>query len=518
MKLRKNRVHHTGFSNADLRTTLENKEERKARLALHECSYPYYEAQLGISRVKTPAYIRPDPIELAKTFYKTTNKRARSQEPIGRAKPAQLQGKNLFVGGDNEPYLQYALEKGQKLNYQTDEPKKEVKRDKYYVTKEIEHKKATQETQLVHVTTKNTLAGKVDLKKVADIRRTIRRRYAHRSDFRKIFNQWDENSNGMLHPEDVHRMVNRLGIPINYNEARVLVASANVNRTGSLNLDEFMQLIFDESDRMNVDLASLEDSNAEEVRSEREVGLLNAHEMAVNRKAAMVQNELKYQIKERLKLLGPQFIRKDTRKKDKVNFVEFSHVMNNMELPHSISNEKTWKQVYEDYGGDDTGINYRQFLKSMEQFEVAESDRLKEPQNPTLSNLPSRGNEQDIEVEKPKTFSTRANKLVSTNFSIQDRRIVPVNQLEHIFNRARKIRQFLRDNTGSLESLKSQLNQFSQGELISHTRLKDFILNKINEAREFKVTKKELEGFLSGYIYNKDGQTPVEELVKNVFL
>ena len=38
----------------------------------------------------------------------------------------------------------------------------------------------------------------------------------------------------------------------------------------------------------------------------KEVGVLNAHEMAVNREAAMVQ----YQIKERLKLIGPQFIKK----------------------------------------------------------------------------------------------------------------------------------------------------------------------------------------------------------------
>lgn len=114
---------------------------------------------------------------------------------------------------------------------------------------------------------------------MADIRRAIRRRYANRSDFRKIFNQWDENSIGVLRADDVHRMVNRLGIPVNELEARVLVASANISKTGSLNLSEFMQLIFDDSDKMNVDLAALDELPDD---NQRNFGLISNFEMAVN--------------------------------------------------------------------------------------------------------------------------------------------------------------------------------------------------------------------------------------------
>ena len=52
-------------------------------------------------------------------------------------------------------------------------------------------------------------------------------------------------------------MIKKLGLNLNENEARVLVASADRNQSGSLSLDEFMELIFNDNDAMNVNLASL---------------------------------------------------------------------------------------------------------------------------------------------------------------------------------------------------------------------------------------------------------------------
>ena len=52
-------------------------------------------------------------------------------------------------------------------------------------------------------------------------------------------------------------MVNKLGIKINLNEAQVLVCSADHSETQSLHLDEFMELIFNDNDALNVDLSNL---------------------------------------------------------------------------------------------------------------------------------------------------------------------------------------------------------------------------------------------------------------------
>ena len=43
-------------------------------------------------------------------------------------------------------------------------------------------------------------------------------------------------------------MLNQLGIRVNLHEAKVLIASADSSRTGELNVDEFMDLLFNEND------------------------------------------------------------------------------------------------------------------------------------------------------------------------------------------------------------------------------------------------------------------------------
>jgi hypothetical protein len=52
-------------------------------------------------------------------------------------------------------------------------------------------------------------------------------------------------------------MIRKFGLAINENEAKVLVASADRGCTGDLKLDEFMELIFNDTDVFNVNLKSL---------------------------------------------------------------------------------------------------------------------------------------------------------------------------------------------------------------------------------------------------------------------
>ena len=124
--------------------------------------------------------------------------------------------------------------------------------------KAIKNKEATQETQLVKINVKETLDNKIDLKKVQEIRLALRRRYANRTDFRKIFKEWDLNAIGEITVYSAHDMINRLNIPINYNETRALIASSNTRGTETLNLEEFMHLIFSDNEALKVDLKKLE--------------------------------------------------------------------------------------------------------------------------------------------------------------------------------------------------------------------------------------------------------------------
>jgi len=52
-------------------------------------------------------------------------------------------------------------------------------------------------------------------------------------------------------------MLEKMHIKINFNEARVLIASADEHMSGKLNLSQFMYLIFNSNEALNVDLKKL---------------------------------------------------------------------------------------------------------------------------------------------------------------------------------------------------------------------------------------------------------------------
>lgn len=105
--------------------------------------------------------------------------------------------------------------------------------------------------------TLETLKDKVDLQKVREVKRAIRRRYANQKNLLKVFKRWDADNAGRISVKNVYDMVKRLGLKINFDEARVLVASADRRNSQSLCLDEFLDLIYNKDDAMNVNLANL---------------------------------------------------------------------------------------------------------------------------------------------------------------------------------------------------------------------------------------------------------------------
>jgi len=121
------------------------------------------------------------------------------------------------------------------------------------VKKEL-NRDANQETQIVKFDkTSDTAEHKIDAEKVNEIRSLLRRRYANRSNFRKIFKNWNKSDTGELSLSNAKEMINKFGIPINFNETRALFLSTSSRNTETLNLDEFMNLIFTENEALKVD-------------------------------------------------------------------------------------------------------------------------------------------------------------------------------------------------------------------------------------------------------------------------
>ena len=123
---------------------------------------------------------------------------------------------------------------------------------------------AENETQLVHLENKVTKEGHVNLIKVQELIRAMRRRYSTRNNVSHIFKDWDTSSKGYLEPEDIQSMLTKMGLNVNKKEAGLMLAVIDENGDQRVSLNEFLDLVFTHNDpisNMNVDTLAHLDEN-----------------------------------------------------------------------------------------------------------------------------------------------------------------------------------------------------------------------------------------------------------------
>ena len=282
MSLKRPRIHQCGFTNLDFRTKGDfeslklyepwqiPKEFGTMGKSFYYPSYSdakkIFSVSKSLNKLKSVVQGSPDPKAYPGClYYKKNNIKPNIIQEFRSERVAELDeseiGKDKYIGdsmmiADINKYRQKRKIKKSDLK-----DSKIGKQDfvlRMEKAKELKNKEATQETQLVKIKAKETLDNKIDLKKIQEIRLALRRRYANRTDIRKIFKEWDLNAMGEITLYSAHDMINRLSIPINYNETRALIASSNTRGTESLNLEEFMHLIFSDNEALKVDLDKIE--------------------------------------------------------------------------------------------------------------------------------------------------------------------------------------------------------------------------------------------------------------------
>lgn len=488
--LRRNRVHGTGAASTDFRSPVQKK---KLRPVLHEAKYKYHELMLGSHSSKASAAHTSGMSTMA-DFYTSTGRKINTPQHISRPKTHQLDGFRTFVGGDNEPFLSIAQVRRQSTTSYA-ESMGEADKARSYASKVLEHKKATHETQLVTTVAGLTLEGEVDFDKVADIRRTLRRRYHTRSNIRGLFNCWDLGSEGVIRPQDVNVMMNRLGIPVNMDEAKVLVASACKSKAGTLGLDEFIDLISEENDKFNVDIAMIDpklDYNA------------RVSEMSANQHSAKVQRTLRVLLQERYAHISTLLYRADNKKCGILSKDAFFEALFQLGFPPHIAHPNQLQVLYNEFGGDDAGISYKHFCEQLKTIQIrGETLNLqkKDLTNPVIAEFQHKyGPRLAQSAEGPR-------KLL-----VLDPRRQPFNKLSEIHKNGTKLKRFLMESFESEEHLAGELRKLSGGQYISQETLADFIRPHISD-----IYSSQLEHFLSTFIYNSEGRTCVARLAKYIY-
>ena len=374
MSLKLQRMHRCGYTNLDFRSkgdfeSLKLYEPWKIPKEFGTMGksfyYPSYSeakkifsVSKSLNKLKNIVQGSPDPKAYpGALYYKKNNIKPNIIQEFRVERVAELDesalGKDKYIGesmmiADINKYRKERKHKKFDLKEKFEEKKELI--HKIEKEKDLKNKEATQETQLVKINAKETLDNKIDLKKVQEIRLALRRRYANRTDIRKIFKEWDLNAVGEITLYSAHDMINRLNIPINYNETRALIASSNARGTESLNLEEFMHLIFSDNEALKVDLNKLEFKDeklfSEGVESENVKTNLQKSLVEMNKNNDILT--IKQQLHSRTSILNLAALNNNINK-DKCTKEQFIFLMQTLKFPEKYYRDILMDTLFKSY-------------------------------------------------------------------------------------------------------------------------------------------------------------------------
>lgn len=377
---------------------------------------------------------------------------------------------------------------------------------------------ADQETQLVNLGHKQTLQGKVDLRKVRDIRRAIRRRYATRKNATNLFHAWDLKQQKKIDTDDILNMVSKMGIKINKDEAYVLLKSADINGDNNLNLAEFISLIHSTNEALDVDLQDLAPMND---ALSNAVGKVGAIDRIQQKASGLYENRLDMQMRLFMQK-SSQTIARDCLNEDHEIDGEKSYLIDKkklkvilkhrLNLPEMLKNDtERIDKIIEEYiphAGSEF-VDYKTLLEDMRVFNYnIESDSSNHVDRKMISS-----NTQS-EISEPQDTPR-------TMLTILDIQKVPFNKEEDIKNRSSKINRMLKKHFKTKEAftrhLKDNVDVDKNG-TIDLNEFQTLIINTLKDQIEnSEVGRQDVEGFLSNFVYNKYGHTDINEVAPRVF-
>lgn len=277
MKLKRQRVHESGSSNLDFRSKRDNnsislyqpwKEGKKygtmgySKLKLSVDNLKNFKLlNKDIITTKEINFESPDPkVYSSAKFYQSQNIPIKKRTYFESEKIAELD--ESFIG--KETYLgdSMMISANAKIKRTKTTLIDSINRGMYYIIlainknnnfDKIKTYKNVDLDSKSEIFNANTDKNKINKDKIRNIRIALRKRYSNRTNYIKIFKDWDFSKNGIINLKDAHLMINNLGIPVDYNETRALISTSNKNNNDILDLECFMDLIFSESQAINLD-------------------------------------------------------------------------------------------------------------------------------------------------------------------------------------------------------------------------------------------------------------------------
>lgn len=382
------------------------------------------------------------------------------------------------------------------------------------------HSAAVQETQLVRLDNKQTLQGRVDLKKVRDIRRAIRRRYATRKNPNKLFHVWDQKQQKKIDTDDVANMVNKMGIKINKNEAYVLLKSADMNNDDTLNIEEFINLIHSSNEALDVDLKTLAPLNSEINKhgNNETAAISHLAKNASGQYENRMNNQMRLYLQKSSQSIGRDCLNEDEgeagSKTYQIDKSKLKKILNHrLNLPEMLKNDdQRLDKIINEYAVDEKSekVNYKSMLDDLMTFNYD-----------VETNISNQAEKKVLSPHTESEYSEPIDSYQSPQLTVLDIQKVPYNKEEEIRKRSSKINRMLQTQFKTQAALTSYIKEHIDTDKNGTVDLNEFqklIITTLKEPIENStIAKKDVECFLSNFLYNKYGHTAVEEVAPRIF-
>ena len=260
-----------------------------------------------------------------------------------------------------------------------------------------------------------------DINRLKALRKDVQEKLVPHKNVQNIFVSWQKNylKNNELSVYDLNQRINGLGIPISYNETMGLISLANKRNTNTLNLDEFKNLFFDDSENIN-DTKSLtsikipKNINTQKIEDDYKKEEANKYKKFINNK--IFDNFFYNRLESLLHIKHSNFIKSMNEINDKENnknglcdLKTFKNVLDTLKIPEQYKNIFIAESIFNEYKIDNADLmNYNNFmekckkLKKPNNFFEFQNRYLNLLTNKLIDNENKRNNCKDILLENDK--------------------------------------------------------------------------------------------------------------------
>ena len=260
-----------------------------------------------------------------------------------------------------------------------------------------------------------------DINRLKALRKDVQEKLVPHKNVQNIFVSWQKNylKNNELSVYDLNQRINGLGIPISYNETMGLISLANKRNTNTLNLDEFKNLFFDDSENINdtKSLASIKipkNINTQKIEDDYKKEEANKYKKFINNK--IFDNFFYNRLESLLHIKHSNFIKSMNEINDKENnknglcdLKTFKNVLDTLKIPEQYKNIFIAESIFNEYKIDNADLmNYNNFmekcrkLKKPNNFFEFQNRYLNLLTNKLIDNENKRNNCKDILLENDK--------------------------------------------------------------------------------------------------------------------